>query len=618
MHRPISCIISIPNRSSGPHRPRRACYGEFKFCPSQRWVNNLQQGAVAFLYHPCVDPRLKEELCLLARTHFEKHIITPHLCLSKERPLALASWTATLEMQQVNLTEALTWMRENTDRVAAHETEVGDYYDYLLTRPAVVKLSKSEKKWGIKQLNIHRSVVLKRRKRAMSLGAISSKGLQPVVPTQSSEEHNEGRSGNSEGVGYKSEMATTVALNKLTFRRIREAFVNVNASRKDDRVQLIDRKSPTLGGGQDSGSESAQSIPQQSERASIHLKEAMNDLPIPLEAENAKGISGEEEQRKSTFKEQGYAALATNATLQNIGGFENSVGKDMDTQINHNSTRENSQGSIPVTDNVPSFEMNNSALLPLPDNMGKENSSLEKAPNKQSSQKVGGFTANISEPLVGLRNITPSLVSSETSKDGNGNSSRQEQQGRSTEDVDTSTTNGNGQNDASVPKITDARNISTPPLGEVGKGRDDGSGKEQCTCPGASAKELFSHQNHQALAQVGIVGNVKHIEGEQAGPRAAVDTFVRTPRTEEAAWAAAALMFLFVLLTLAVLYTRLWRKFRKSQSLYWARSSDEEGQETVSAVIKRRLTVGQARRKKRQTYKKRPLIFYENVSDSSD
>ncbi|XP_026581806.1 tumor protein p53-inducible protein 13, partial [Pseudonaja textilis] len=56
---------------------------------------------------------------------------------------------------------------------------------------------------------------------------------------------------------------------------------------------------------------------------------------------------------------------------------------------------------------------------------------------------------------------------------------------------------------------------------------------------------------------------------------------VPTPRTEEATWAASALIFLLVLLTLAILYTRLHRKCRRGPSLYWMTSS-EEGRETVA------------------------------------
>lgn len=44
---------------------------------------------------------------------------------------------------------------------------------------------------------------------------------------------------------------------------------------------------------------------------------------------------------------------------------------------------------------------------------------------------------------------------------------------------------------------------------------------------------------------------------------------LRTRRTDEAVWAAAALGFLLVLLTLSVLHTRLYRYWRTTPSLYW-------------------------------------------------
>ncbi|XP_067328359.1 tumor protein p53-inducible protein 13 [Anolis sagrei] len=89
---------------------------------------------------------------------------------------------------------------------------------------------------------------------------------------------------------------------------------------------------------------------------------------------------------------------------------------------------------------------------------------------------------------------------------------------------------------------------------------------------------------------------------------------VPTPRTEEAAWAASALTFLLVALTLAVLYTRLHRKCRRGRSLYWT-VSGEEDRETVAAVIKRRLLSSQIRRKKRPKQQEIPV---STSSDSSD
>ncbi|XP_070591572.1 tumor protein p53-inducible protein 13 isoform X2 [Erythrolamprus reginae] len=80
---------------------------------------------------------------------------------------------------------------------------------------------------------------------------------------------------------------------------------------------------------------------------------------------------------------------------------------------------------------------------------------------------------------------------------------------------------------------------------------------------------------------------------------------VPTPRTEEAVWAASALTFLLIVLTLAVLYTRLHQKCRRGPSLYWMTSS-EEGRETVAAVMKRRL-FSRSRRTKRPRHPPRLL-----------
>uniref|UniRef100_A0A3Q2DGQ1 Tumor protein p53 inducible protein 13 n=1 Tax=Cyprinodon variegatus TaxID=28743 RepID=A0A3Q2DGQ1_CYPVA len=75
----------------------------------------------------------------------------------------------------------------------------------------------------------------------------------------------------------------------------------------------------------------------------------------------------------------------------------------------------------------------------------------------------------------------------------------------------------------------------------------------------ASESQAETRQNCSACVRSG------------AGSRAAALNVAlqRTPRTDEAVWAAAALGFLLVLLTLSVLHTRLYRHWRTSPSLYW-------------------------------------------------
>lgn len=66
------------------------------------------------------------------------------------------------------------------------------------------------------------------------------------------------------------------------------------------------------------------------------------------------------------------------------------------------------------------------------------------------------------------------------------------------------------------------------------------------------------------LGQCGVPDSVSpHIEGPLRGEK------IPIPRTDEAVWAAGALGFLLVLLTLSVLHTRLYRHCRSSTSLYW-------------------------------------------------
>ncbi|XP_074869830.1 tumor protein p53-inducible protein 13 isoform X1 [Carettochelys insculpta] len=128
--------------------------------------------------------------------------------------------------------------------------------------------------------------------------------------------------------------------------------------------------------------------------------------------------------------------------------------------------------------------------------------------------------------------------------------------------------------------------------------------------PQASATAAGSVERHQQ--QEGCLCPSREPPQARPAPR----PYVPTPRTEEAAWAASALTFLLVVLTLAILYTRLHRRFHKSQSLYWAPS--DAGQEPVSAVLKRRLLAAPSRRKKRPRPQQRQLLLQEGSSESSD
>ncbi|XP_048837272.1 tumor protein p53-inducible protein 13 isoform X2 [Brienomyrus brachyistius] len=93
--------------------------------------------------------------------------------------------------------------------------------------------------------------------------------------------------------------------------------------------------------------------------------------------------------------------------------------------------------------------------------------------------------------------------------------------------------------------------------------------------------------------------------------------WIPTPRTEEAAWAAAALGFLLVLLTLAVLHTRLYRHWRRPPSLYW--HQPEQDHDSVAEVIRRRLKMmGQRRRKGTAGQRREYSLLPSSSSEESD
>ncbi|XP_016414117.1 uncharacterized protein LOC107744806 [Sinocyclocheilus rhinocerous] len=60
MDTPITYNDRIPTH--GPYGPVEAESGEYLYCPPQRWLQNLKNGALVFLYHPCIYPKEVERL----------------------------------------------------------------------------------------------------------------------------------------------------------------------------------------------------------------------------------------------------------------------------------------------------------------------------------------------------------------------------------------------------------------------------------------------------------------------------------------------------------------------------------------------------------------------------
>ncbi|KPP65907.1 tumor protein p53-inducible protein 13-like [Scleropages formosus] len=128
----ISYNHTIPN--SGFYRPVAAQSGEYQYCPPQRWLHNLQLGAVAFLYHPCTSVAQRALLSVLAHSCMSHYIITPFPQLSRKRPLALVVWGRTLELSHVTASDICDWLSMNVRDGIRSEVQGKVLYSLLLTR----------------------------------------------------------------------------------------------------------------------------------------------------------------------------------------------------------------------------------------------------------------------------------------------------------------------------------------------------------------------------------------------------------------------------------------------------------------------------------------------------
>jgi len=90
-----------PLPTHGDHRPLWPKYGEYRFVPRERWLHNIEHGAVVMLYDPCVLDSEVDKLRKIVRSCIKKHVITPTTFLTRERPMALISWGCRLEFSKV-------------------------------------------------------------------------------------------------------------------------------------------------------------------------------------------------------------------------------------------------------------------------------------------------------------------------------------------------------------------------------------------------------------------------------------------------------------------------------------------------------------------------------------
>ncbi|KAM9469579.1 tumor protein p53-inducible protein 13 [Clarias gariepinus] len=131
---PITYHQTIPN--SGAHRPIGAQSGEYLYCPPQRWLNNLKDGATVLLFHPCASQDARNSLAAVAHSCLPHFILTAYPDLSQQRPIALVSWGRTLEMSHISTAGLCEWLF--TSSSSFNQTTASHNYNLYLTKAAPI------------------------------------------------------------------------------------------------------------------------------------------------------------------------------------------------------------------------------------------------------------------------------------------------------------------------------------------------------------------------------------------------------------------------------------------------------------------------------------------------
>jgi len=128
----------FPKTTCGNHRPLWPRYGEYLFVPVQRWLHNIEHGAVVVLYHPCAHPVEVRKLKEIVRACLRRHIITPYAELPPDRPMALVAWGCRLQMSHVNTDEVVRFIKTHALWGPEWSVERDGQYSLNLIEPARV------------------------------------------------------------------------------------------------------------------------------------------------------------------------------------------------------------------------------------------------------------------------------------------------------------------------------------------------------------------------------------------------------------------------------------------------------------------------------------------------
>nr|XP_020441687.1 tumor protein p53-inducible protein 13 [Monopterus albus] len=519
--------------NSGAYRPVMAESGEYLFCPPQRWLNNLHHGVPVLLYHPCAPLQEHLSLSVLARSCLPDYIITSHPQLSKHMPIAAVSWGHTLELATVASLDICGWLEtKTTTRKEPGGVSQSRKYNLLLTWPAEQHRQQHPEKHSTK---------IKESLRRCCEETISSL-LNGAMEAELSSSMKKESLKNTKGKGTNRQIRAAIREtqenvkyeNKIANTTHASGFLSNNTN-----TGLVQNLS-TLGPSADlpPGNRALSDSPSQSK---VHsLNQALTPRTTTLPALG----SGASETQKGRLMLQKAAEQPspkhTNPRNPNPSAGVYALAAAVD--IEHNGTSRPRALALSSRD---------------------EGSAKQK--EKDSSKH--NLKENDSQERNLDKDITP---------DG-------------------------GMRSNAVIEVKQ-REVEQKQTHSNNTGFDSVS-KSQSESPPQS-------QHHSNSKLVHYLPNTHDCDGCKAGEhcecskdtgaetRAAAvkNGLPRTPRSDEAVWAAAALGFLLVLLTLSVLHTRLYRHWRTTPSFYW--HDPRQDYDSVADVIRRRLRIAKKRRKR--------------------
>lgn len=130
MNETISYDYQIP--TFGTHRPIWPVYGEYQYVPAQRWIHNLEHGAVVLLYHPCANKMQLDQIRTIVKQCLYRHIITASERLSAERPFALVTWGKSFEFSVIDQNLVMEFIKTNALKGPEKISRDGQYNETLI------------------------------------------------------------------------------------------------------------------------------------------------------------------------------------------------------------------------------------------------------------------------------------------------------------------------------------------------------------------------------------------------------------------------------------------------------------------------------------------------------